>query len=74
MLFAPIGGEITLNAGASLGYLALKNEALDSELGVRAKWTDVGLLVCSRIEDAPDKGTFQTVFLEDCSGHSLGPS
>jgi hypothetical protein len=57
-----------------LDYVTLQNEALNSELGVHAKWTDDGLLVSTRIEESPDKGTFQAIFLEDCNGRRLGPS
>jgi len=54
-------------------YLALENPALETELGVRGQWTDDGLLVSTSIEESPDKGTFQSVFLEDCSGRRLYP-
>ena len=55
-------------------FLAVERPVLDSELDMRAKWTDDGLLVSTRIEDSPDKGTFQQVYLEDCHGRKLGPS
>lgn len=54
-------------------YLTLEDPALETELGVRGKWTDDGLLVSTSLEETPDKGTFQSVFLEDCSGRRLYP-
>ncbi len=54
-------------------YLELSDSVLETELGVRGKWTDDGLLISTRIEETPDKGTFQSVFLEDCSGRRLAP-
>lgn len=46
----------------------------DLEVGARAAWRDDGLLVSSRIEESDDRGTFQTVFLQDCSGRLLYPA
>lgn len=43
------------------------------ETGARATWAEDSLLVSTRIEDAPDKGTFQTVFLQTCDGRRLYP-
>jgi hypothetical protein len=43
------------------------------ETGARTAWSDDGLLVSSRIEDAEDKGTFQSVFLQACDGRRLYP-
>ena len=57
-----------------IDFVSLKDASGDGELEMRSKWTEDGLLVSTRIEDFPDKGTFQTVFLEDCSGARLGPS
>lgn len=45
----------------------------DTETGARARWTEDGLLVSARIEESDDKGTFQTIFLQDCSGRRLYP-
>ena len=56
-----------------LDYLALTDQASETELGVRGQWTEDGLLISSRVEASPDKGTFHTVFLEDCSGRRLYP-
>ncbi len=56
-----------------LDFLELSDPALETELGVRGEWTEDGLLVSTRIEESPDKGTFQAVFLEDCSGRRLYP-
>lgn len=44
------------------------------ETGARARWTKDGLLISTRIEESDDKGTFQTLFLEDCQGRRLYPS
>ena len=51
-------------------------ETLDGalETAARAQWTDDGLLVSTRIDDAPGKGTFQAVFLQACNGPRLYPS
>ena len=44
------------------------------ECGTRARWTKDGLLVSSYIQESADKGTFQTVFLEDDKGRRLYPA
>jgi len=44
------------------------------EVGARATWRNDDLLVSSRIEESDDKGTFQSVFLQDCSGRLLYPA
>ncbi len=54
-------------------YLAFTAAAIDTETRARARWTDDGLLVSSRIEDSPGKGTFQAIFLESCDGRRLYP-
>ena len=40
---------------------------------VRAKWVEDGLLFSTHIEKSKDKGTFQTVFLEDQEGGQMPP-
>ena len=54
-------------------YAAFEAPGEGLETGARAAWSDDGLLVSSRIEDAEDKGTFQTVFLQTCDGRRLYP-
>ncbi len=44
------------------------------ETGARALWDDNGLLVSTRIDDAPGKGTFQAVFLQHCDGRRAYPA
>lgn len=43
------------------------------ETAARAQWTEGGLLVSVRIDDAPGKGTFQSVFLHTCENAELYP-
>jgi hypothetical protein len=83
-----LGGVLGSKGGSSKGkgprtrrdptrkqdYRFVEDPALDTALGVRAGWTDDGLLVSTRIEDSPEKGTFHLVYLEDCAGRKLGPS
>lgn len=54
-------------------YVAL--EAMDGalETGARAQWTETGLLISARIDDAPGKGTFHTIFLQACDGRRFYP-
>jgi hypothetical protein len=54
-------------------YALFKAPGHGLETGARAAWTDDGLLVSTRIEDAEDKDTFQTVFLQTCDGRRLYP-
>lgn len=50
-------------------------EAMDGGLqtGARGQWTEGGLLVSTRINDAPGQGTFQAVFLQACNGPRFYP-
>jgi hypothetical protein len=43
------------------------------ETGARSMWTEGGLLVSMRIEDAPGKGTFQAVLIQSCDGRRYYP-
>ena len=43
------------------------------ETGARAMWDEQGLLVSTRLDDAPGKGTFQAVFLQACDGRRIYP-
>jgi hypothetical protein len=54
-------------------YNPIAAETLDIETGARSQWAEDGLLVSSRIEDSPGKGTFQSLFLESCDGRRLYP-
>lgn len=54
-------------------YAVISQKGGKLETGARAKWVDGGLLVSTGIEDSPDKGTFQTVFLQSCDGRRLYP-
>lgn len=45
----------------------------DLEAAARTRWTDDGLLISTLIKKSDDKGTFQQVFLQDCSGRRLYP-
>ena len=56
-----------------LDYATFEAPGEGLETGARAAWSDDGLLVSSRIEDAADKGTFQSVFLQTCDGRRLYP-
>lgn len=56
-----------------LDYVELKAMDGGLETGARAQWTDIGLLVSVRIDDAPGKGTFQTIFLQACDGQRFYP-
>jgi hypothetical protein len=56
-----------------LDYNNFAAESFDTETQVRSQWTKDGLLVSSRIEDSPGKGTFQAIFLEACDGRRMYP-
>jgi hypothetical protein len=57
-----------------LQYLGAAAASPETLTVARAQWQeDGGLLVSSRIEDSPGKGTFQTVYLERCDGRRLYP-
>ncbi len=43
------------------------------ELGVRAGFTDDGLVISSLLDDIPGKGTFHAQWLEDGKGHRILP-
>ncbi len=52
--------------------------AVDAEtgaaVGVRAKWTDDGLLFSTNIDESDDRGTFHYVYLVDENGRELAPN
>ena len=54
-------------------YAGFDASAGDVETGARAIWSDDGLLVSTRVEEADEKGTFQTLFLQTCDGRRLYP-
>jgi len=56
-----------------LDYAEFKAMDGGLETGARAQWTEDGLLVSTRIDDAPGKGTFQTVFVQACNGPRIYP-
>lgn len=56
-----------------LDYNNLAAGNFDTETRARGLWTKDGLLISSRIEESPGKGTFQTLFLESCDGRRLYP-
>lgn len=57
-----------------LDYRFVEDSANERVTAARAAWTDDGLLVSARIEDADDKSTFQAVFLQACDGRRLYPA
>ncbi len=52
----------------------IKRDDGDLQVRARTKLTDEGLLVSNKVEDWDGKGTFQTIFLQDCSGRRLYPT
>ena len=56
-----------------LDFITFEDPDAGLEIAARAEWSDDGLLVSTRIVDADDKGTFQTVFLQTCDGRRLYP-
>jgi hypothetical protein len=56
-----------------LDYAGFAAPAGGVETGARAAWAENQLLVSARVEDADDKGTFQTIFLQTCDGRRLYP-
>lgn len=56
-----------------LDYAEIKAMNGGLETGARAQWGESGLLVSVRIDDAPGKGTFQSVFLQACDGRRFYP-
>jgi hypothetical protein len=56
-----------------LDYNHSASESFDTETQARAQWTKEGLLISSRLEESPGKGTFQSLFLESCDGRRLYP-
>lgn len=57
-----------------LDYTEIGKPELDLAAEARSRWTDDGLLVSTRIAESDDKGTFQTIFLQDCRARRLYPS
>jgi len=57
-----------------LDYVEFEDPATAGKVSARAMWTDDGLLVSTRIDEADDHGTFQAVFLGDCQGRHLYPA
>jgi DNA repair exonuclease SbcCD ATPase subunit len=54
-------------------YVAFEKPELGIATGARARWTDDGLLISSRILEHDERGTFQSIFLEACDGSRIYP-
>lgn len=54
-------------------YVRIKAMDGGLETAARAQWTESGLLISVRIDDAPGKGTFHTIFLQACDGRRFYP-
>ncbi len=54
-------------------YVGIKAMDGGLETAARAQWTENGLLISVRIDDAPGKGTFHTIFLQACDGRRFYP-
>lgn len=53
--------------------IRVRDKAIDRDLRIGAAWTGDGLLISSEIEDAPGKGTFHQIFLQNEAGWRLFP-
>lgn len=57
-----------------LDFVPIETKAERLETAARAQWTEDGLLISARVDESPDKGTFQAVFLQTCDGRRLYPA
>lgn len=57
-----------------LDYFYPDTPEQDLSVGVRARWTDDGLLVSGRIDEDDETGTFQTLYIQDCQNRRLYPA